>query len=81
MNAAMVPPDMEELMNLAAQDFSKATRSALSKRGMTVVGIQMIPDNSHPMPWTNAERAYLIDDNGTGRVVSFGEVLKLAGKR
>lgn len=55
-------------------DFGKLTIAALAKRGIRLVGLTSIPDMSSPMPFANAERGYLVDDNGTGRVWSFQQV-------
>jgi len=47
-----------------ARDFSAATRRALLKRGIAVIGICAIPDMSHPMPYANASRGYNLDIEG-----------------
>jgi hypothetical protein len=48
----------------AAKDFSKAVRKSLARKGMRVVGIQMLPDYSSSMPMANAIRGYVVDDRG-----------------
>jgi len=57
-------------------DFSKKTIIALAKKGITIVGLCVIPDMSSAMPFANGERGYKINDNGTGRVWSFAQVMK-----
>ena len=59
-------------------DFSKKTLKALSKKGITLIGLQAIPDMNSTMPFANAERGYKLNDNGTCRVLTFNKVLELA---
>ncbi len=60
-------------------DFSKNTMRKLAKKGITLIGLQAIPDWSSPMPWANASRGYVLNDNETVRVRTFREVKQLAG--
>lgn len=60
-------------------DFSKRTLNKLAKRGLRLIGLQAIPDMASAMPYANAERGYLFDDNGTGRLLTFAQVLEAAG--
>ena len=60
--------------NPAARDFSAKTRSALAKRSIAVVGVQALP-GSGEMPWANAERGYVVNDNGCGKVWTFCQVM------
>jgi hypothetical protein len=59
-------------------DFAKKTLNALAKKGITLVGLCTIPDMSSAMPFANGERGYNINDNGTGRVWTFAQVLNAA---
>lgn len=59
-------------------DFSAKTIRALSRKGIRLIGLQAIPDMSSAMPYANASRGYLMDDNGCGRVWTFAEVLAAA---
>lgn len=59
-------------------DFSRKTLRALAAKGIRLIGLQAIPDMSSDMPWANAERGYVLDDNGTCRVVSFRQVMGMA---
>lgn len=59
-------------------DFSRKTIAALARRGIRLVGLQAIPDLSSAMPFANATRGYLIDDNGCGRVWTHAQVLEAA---
>jgi hypothetical protein len=56
-------------------DFNRATLAALARKGIRLIGLQAIPDMSSPMPFANATRGYVMDDNGTGRVWTFAEVI------
>ena len=62
------------------RDFNRQTIRILAHRGITIVGFQSIPDMTSPMPFANAERGYVVDDNGTSRVLTHRGVLALAGR-
>lgn len=64
-------------LQIAQRDFGKAKVNKLAKAGVRFVGLQPIPDMSKALPYANAERGYVIDDNGTGRVLTYREVLAL----
>ena len=55
-------------------DFSRATLRLLARKGIRIIGLQAIPDMSSPMPYANASRGYVVDDNGCGRVWTFQQV-------
>lgn len=59
-------------------DFSRKTIAALARKGIRLIGLQAIPDMTSSMPWANADRGYVMDDNGCGRVWTFNEVLEAA---
>lgn len=63
-------------MSGAEKDFSKITLNALRKKGINVIGSTWIPDENGC--FLNGERGYKIDDNGTGKIWRFLEVLKIA---
>ncbi len=56
-------------------DFSATTRRALARKGIIVLRPVALPDMASAMPFANADRGYSVDDNGTGRIWTFGEVL------
>lgn len=64
-------------MSLFSRDFNAKTLRNIAKRGIRIVGVQMIP-GAGEMPWANAERGYVVDDNGTSRVWTFAQVLGAA---
>ena len=59
-------------------DFSKKTLRALALRGITVTGLVAIPDMASAMPFANADRGSSVNDNGTGRIWSFAQVMEAA---
>jgi hypothetical protein len=59
-------------------DFSKKTLAALARKGITLVGLQAIPNMASAMPFANADRGYRVNDNGCGRVWTFTEVMAAA---
>ena len=59
-------------------DFSKKTLAALARKGISLVGLTVIPDMSSDMPFANGSRGYQLNDNGCHRIRSFSEVLELA---
>jgi hypothetical protein len=68
---------MNASSQIARRDFSAKTLRALTQRGLEVVDVQMLPDTGD-LPWANAERGYLVNDHGTGRVWTFQRVLSAA---
>lgn len=62
---------------IARRDFSAKTMRTLSARGIEVVGVQMLP-GAGAMPWANAERGYLVSQDGCGKVWTFAQVLGAA---
>lgn len=58
--------------------FSAATIRRLSKLGISIIGLQAIPDMSSAMPFANAETGYLVNDNGASKVWTFSQVLEAA---
>lgn len=60
------------------RDFSKKTLKAVARKGVSLIGLQAIPDMASAMPYANAQRGYVVNDNGTCRVLTHGEVLGLA---
>lgn len=59
-------------------DFSRTTLRSLSRKGITLVGLQWLPDMSSDMPMACGERGYVLNDNGTCRVRRFADVMALA---
>ncbi|QWY83176.1 hypothetical protein [Rhizobium phage RHph_X2_24] len=61
---------------IVRRHFAAKTLRSLEKRGIRVLSSTFIPDASGD--YTRGETAYNIDDNGTGRVWTFLEVLAKA---
>jgi hypothetical protein len=61
-------------------DFSRKTLRSLSLRGIYLVGLTVIPDMSSAMPMACGDRGYIMNDNGTGRVLTFSGVMAMASK-
>lgn len=59
------------------RDFSSATLQALATRGIRVTGLTVIPA-SGDMSFACGSRGYRVDDNGCGRIWTFGEVMGAA---
>lgn len=68
---------MNVYSQIARRDFSAKTLRALTKRGIELVGVQMLPGTGD-LPCANAECGYLVNDHGTGRVWTFQMVLAAA---
>jgi hypothetical protein len=60
-------------------DFSKSTLRKLARKGITLVGITLLPDMAKTMPFACGETGYCLNDNGTHRMRTFREVMELAG--
>lgn len=67
-------------MSIAKSHFGSKTVRALSKLGVSVVGLTVIPDNASDLPCANGDTGYIVNDNGTGRVLRFLDVLALSRK-
>jgi hypothetical protein len=59
------------------KDFSKKTLTSLRQKGVTLIGLTIIPGVGS-MPFANGDRGYILNDNGTQRVLLFAQVLNLA---
>lgn len=55
------------------RDFDAATRKALLDAGIRIVGIQAMPVDGS---FLQTETGYIVDDNGTGRVWRYADVLR-----
>jgi hypothetical protein len=62
----------------ASKDFPKSTLSALTKRGIRLVGTTWLPGPGGS--YANGERGYLVDDNGTGKVWSYLQVAAIGSR-
>jgi len=62
---------------VAKRDFSSKTLRALCGKGIALVGVQMLP-GSGDMPWANADRGFVVNDNGCCKVWTFAQVLGAA---
>jgi hypothetical protein len=60
------------------RDFSSSTLRALARKGIAIIGMQALPDMSSSMPYANAARGYVVNDNGCGRVWTFTQVKEAA---
>ena len=60
---------------VAKRDFSAKTLRALCAKGVELVGTQMLPGTGD-MPMANAERGFVVNDNGCGKVWTFARVLE-----
>ena len=58
------------------KDFSRKTISALAGKGITLIGLTVIPGTGD-MAFANGERGYILNDNGTQRILLFAQVLEL----
>lgn len=56
------------------RDFSSATRRALARKGIRIIGLQALPTGR----FAEYDRGYVVDDNGCGRVWTFAQVLEAA---
>lgn len=61
----------------ASKDFPKGMLVSLLKKGMRITGTTWLPDSKGN--YSNGERGYLIDDNGTQRIRTYLGVMALAG--
>lgn len=64
-------------MTRFSSDFSRATVSSLSRKGIEIVGKTYLP-GSGDLPYSTGETGYILNDNGTQRVRRFQEVIEAA---
>ena len=57
-------------------DFTKKQIKNLRKKGISIYGKQWMPGKDGS--FANGHTGYLVDDNGTGRVFTFSQVMNLA---
>lgn len=58
------------------RDFSRKTIGALTKLGARIYNKTWLPKPNDEMPMANGETGYVVDDNGTSRVMSYQQVLE-----
>ena len=63
---------------IAIRNFGKRTVNSLAKRGITFIGMTVIPDMNSSMPLANGETGYEINDNGVAKLKTFLEIIKIA---
>jgi len=56
------------------KDFTAETRRTLSRKGISIVGMTSIPDLSGN--FARSQRAYKVNDNGTGRIWTHSQVIQ-----
>ncbi len=61
---------------IGERDFSKKAIKTLAKKGIKIYGLQACEAFEGDKYFTGT--SYQVNDNGTGRILSFSEVLKLA---
>lgn len=61
---------------IASKDFSRQTIAALKANGVMIQRATFVPGPNGS--YLNGERAYVIDDNGCGRVLLYLEVLDMS---
>lgn len=59
-------------------EFSKSTVAALSRKGIAIVGLTVIPNGNSDMPFATGSRGYKVNDNGCLRIWTFNEVIGAA---
>jgi hypothetical protein len=69
---------MSKHHEIAGSHFSKKTLKALEKKGITIHSATWTP--GYDGSYANGFTCYMLDDNGTGRMRSFIEVLDIAGE-
>jgi hypothetical protein len=69
---------MSVAQQIASRHFGRKMVSALSRKGIRVIGLQALPDMSSSMPYANASTGYIVDDNGCGRIWTHREVTEAA---
>jgi len=58
------------------KDFNAKTVRILSRKGITIIGTTFLPDENGS--FFNGRRGYQINDNGTGRIWTWHDVINAA---
>ena len=66
---------------VAHHHFNKKTLSRLHKKGIFIIGLTSIPDMNSDMPWANSSIGYEISDNGTSKIRTASELIKIANSK
>jgi len=67
------------MMNeIAVSHFGKRAVKGLAAKGITLVGMTIVPDMTSSMPYANGQTAYQLNDNGMGIMRTLMQVLALA---
>lgn len=61
---------------IAIRDFGHKAISTLARKGIRVIDVTALPDATGS--FLNSDRGYVVDDNGTGRVLTYCELGRLA---
>lgn len=67
---------MSAIAQIAVRHFGRKAIATLARKGVRIIGTTTIPGNG-PMPFANGETGYSVDDNGTGRILSFFQVREI----
>jgi len=59
------------------KDFNIKIRRALQAKGVSIIGITALPGDRGS--YANSQRGYRVNDNGTGRIWTYQEVITTAG--
>ena len=62
---------------IAGSHFNRKTLNALAKKGIAIHSATYLP-NAETGTFINGETGYMLDDNGTGRLRNYLQVLELA---
>lgn len=67
---------MATVERIAVRHFGKKNITALRKRGIQVLALTVIPDENGST--ASSPTAYMICDNGTAKVRTYGQVVRIA---
>jgi len=62
--------------SFAYRHFGRRAVTMLARKGVRVVGLQALPDEHGS--FLNSTTGYVVDDNGTSRVLTWAQVLQRA---
>lgn len=65
---------MSVAAQIAVRHFGRKGVKALERKGITLIGLQSLPDAKGS--FLNSETGYCINHNGCGRVLSYNEMRK-----
>lgn len=61
--------------------FTPELLKTLTKNGISIIDITVIPDTNSATPFASGTRGYVVDDNGTNRILTYAGICGIPLKK